>query len=434
MQVKKNTLIVACILLIIFLNERMFYTLQSDSSVHVKLLLLLTFSLFIVYIKFFFTKQYLFRGIVIFYLVINLFSLLTTNLKFGQPIDLAIMRYKYIMVMLIYFPITAIIFKVGTEFVKSLIIKVTTFLSVIYIIQWLTYPSLMFLKVAYAERFGFVRFYDGSFFITVGLFCTISYLYNKPKSLEKIKYYTAFFLQIVYLIFVAQTRSSILTILVIITILLISKVSLKNISNTFKVGALLVVGSLILFPYVQNVFFSLKEDISRNEGTAYIRVQATDYMKEKIKENPLFGVGLYNAKYVEGDSIDGSIYKYYPEDVGITGFTFQYGLAGLILYIAMMIKLIYFTYKIFKGNRKKSIFYIILCLYFCFQMPFTIPLNVDNNLIYIAIIMGLIQIDYYTTIRQKQMPSNVRINTSTKGKMFKKVKNTNNVKTITKGY
>ncbi|KIP21008.1 Lipid A core - O-antigen ligase [Anoxybacillus ayderensis] len=395
MEIKKSSLIVVCVIIIIFLNERMFYMLEVGSSIHVMGLFLITVTLFLVYIKSFFTKKFLFKGVILFYLLLNITSLILTNVEFGQPIFLALMRYKYTFLALLYFPLCIMIYKVGADRIKKLIVTITSLLSFIYISQSVLYPTFIFLKVNYAERYGFTRFYDGAYFVTIGLFITISYLYKNYNRYEKFKYYIAFLFQISYIVFVAQTRSSIIPILIIIIFLLLSKLSVNNVLSYFKVAFFLFLGVIILAPYVTNILDSIKVDLNRTDGSAYIRIQAKEYMKEKIKENPILGLGLYHGEYEEGKYLNGSIYKYYAEDVGIIGFIFQYGFVGLLLYIVMIARFIYFTYRIFKHSREKSILYLIFCIYSCTQIPFSVPLNVDNNLIYLIILMVLIQLEYY---------------------------------------
>lgn len=394
MQIKKSILIVFCMLFIIFLNERLFYMGQIGSSMHVMGLLSITVTLFLVYIKAFFEQKFLFRRVVLYYILINIVSLVVTNIQFGQPIVLGILRYKYIFVVLLYFPLCMMIYRVGTEKIKKLIVTLTSFLSFVYIMQAILYPNIIFLNVNYADRFGFTRFYDGAYFIVIGLFITISYLYANYNKSGKLKYYLAFLLQISYIVFVAQTRSSIIPILGIIILVLLSRLSFNNVLSYFKVLAMLIIGLIILMPYITDVINSIKTDVARTDGSAQIRVQAKEYVAEKIKENPIFGTGLYNAQYEEGQWINGSIYKYYAEDIGIKGFIFQYGYVGMILYLVMIGRFLYLSFRIFKYNREKGILYVIFCAYSCLQMPFTVTLNVDNTLIYLVMFMALIQIDY----------------------------------------
>ncbi|MGX7630974.1 O-antigen ligase family protein [Bacillus thuringiensis] len=394
MEIKKSTLMVVCLLIIIYFNERMFYTLEISNSINAIVLLGITVILFLFYIKSFITERFLFRGVILSYVVLNIISLTLTNVQFNQPIILALLRYKYVFVVLLYFPLCIMIEKAGVGKIKKVLITTTSILSIVYITQAMLYPDIVFLNLNYADRFGFTRFYDGAFFIVVGLFITISTLYNHEIKRGKLKYYFAFICQFSYLIFVAQTRSSIVPIVLIIMFVLISKLSVNNILSYFRIAALVVIGTLMLAPYFVNIFDSVKTDIGRSEGSAYIRVQAKEYMEEKILEYPIMGVGLYNAEYQEGKNINGSVNKYYAEDVGIIGFVFQYGFLGLLVYLGMMTRFFSLTYRISKYDKRKSILYLIFSGYLCTQIPFSIVMNVDNQLIYVVIFMALIQSDY----------------------------------------
>ncbi|WP_026692798.1 O-antigen ligase family protein [Peribacillus kribbensis] len=394
MQIKKSTLITFIFLIIIFLNERMFYFNDINNSLHVTLLLIITFVAFLLNSKQFLTRKFMFKEVITLYIIINIISLITTNLQFGQPLLLAISRYKYVFVVLLYIPITLMIGKIGTESIKKLIVKITSCLSLIYIIQALLYPKVIFLKVSYADRFNFTRFFDGAFFITLGLFLTISFIFKNKGLINNIKYYFAFLLQIIYIIFVAQTRNAIIPILLIIIILLLLKLKLNNVASFFKVGIVLIAGIIFLAPYVLNIFDSVLYDINRTEGTAAIRSQAKQFIEEKIKEKPIFGYGLYNNNFFEGQYITGSINKYFAQDVGIIGFVFQYGYIGLLLYVWMLIRIIFYSYKLFIINQGISVFYLSFCLYLCLTSAFTITLNVDNTLIYLVIFMALLENEY----------------------------------------
>ena len=249
---------VVCLLIIIYFNERMFYTLEISNSINAIVLLGITVILFLFYIKSFITKRFLFRGVILSYVVLNIISLTLTNVQFNQPIILALLRYKYVFVVLLYFPLCIMIEKAGVEKIKRVLITTTSILSIVYIIQAMLYPDIIFLNLNYADRFGFTRFYDGAFFIVVGLFITISTLYDHEIKRGKLKYYFAFICQFSYLIFVAQTRSSIVPIVLIITFVLISKLSVNNILSYFRVVALVVIGILMLAPYFVNIFDSVK--------------------------------------------------------------------------------------------------------------------------------------------------------------------------------
>lgn len=396
MQIKKSTFILSLVMLIIFLNEKMFYLLNNNSSIHVIALILITVLLLLVYIKPFYNNKFFFRGIILIFILINLVSLINTVFQFNQPLILAILRYKYIIVLMLYFPMYIMIVQVGLEKFKKLLVVLSAILSFFYIVQSFLYPSVIILNVNYADRFGVTRFYDGAFFITVGFFLTISYIYK-----GNLKYYIPLLLQLSYLVFVAQTRSAIIPIILIIIIIIISKVSIRNVSRNLKLIAIFVFGMLALSPYISDVFESINNDLNRTEGSAYIRVMAQEYMVQKIEENPFLGVGLYHNDFQEGKVIDGSIYSFYAEDVGIIGFIFQYGLMGLIVLIWMLFRFLKISYLLFKINRADSVLYFSMSLYLSFQLPFVTPLNIDNYLLYIIILMGLIQAQYNISSNKK---------------------------------
>lgn len=70
------------------------------------------------------------------------------------------------------------------------------------------------------------------------------------------------------------------------------------------------------------------------ESTYQTRVYASDVAWRSIREYPLFGVGSDSPQSLSFQDMYG---HFYPSDIGLLGVTFQFGLAGLVLYVLLAV-------------------------------------------------------------------------------------------------
>lgn len=233
---------------------------------------------------------------------------------------------------------------------------------------------------------GKVRFFTGVYLIVIGCFITYSKIIRNCKK----KYILFFIIQISEIIFVAQTRS--ITVGVIISLIIVTFIQIiKNRKNRMKFLGIILLISIIFLPYTISIINKLK---SNNEDVGLIvRKNAINYMIEKSKESQFLGLGLYENSFEDFGYITGANKGYFYEDVGIFGFVFQYGFVGLIILGYIIIKIIVLTRRLGK-NRISNTYYIQYCVYTIVILPFNCILNVDNQILYFLLTISLLESEF----------------------------------------
>lgn len=397
MKIKKENIYLIIIFLFIFFNEKCFYLLNLNSSLWIYFLISITIILLVLNIKLIIKHRYRFILFIFTFLILNFIEISMTSLKFGQPFSMALSRYKYLLIFVAYIPISVILNKINIEKLKIMIINLGTVLSILYIIQAIIYPKLIIFNMYYMERADRIRFYTGSYLIIISILITFSYLLCNFKR----KYFIYLVIQIFMLIFVSQTRSSIVILFITLILGLLINIKDFNFKKFLKVFIMISFVIILLMPYISKLTDSIKDSLFNeysDNGSISIRIDAQKYMINKIKENPLLGVGMYDNTYQEAGNITGSVYKYYVADVGIIGFVFQYGILGLLVFVYLWIKMINSTYKIYKRKKESSLYYIMFLLYNTIILPFNCILNIDNCILYLIITLCMMEKDLKTKV------------------------------------
>ena len=387
-EIKKENIYLIIVSLIIIFNERVFYLLDSTNKIHWLVIYSLTFLLFIYFSgemvkhKFKFSKTILVMNCII---IINFFR---TYYVFGQPLDLSLSTYKYTFILLLYFPLCIIFAKVNLLKLKTLIILISTIASLIYFIQKMVYPNFIFLNVFFSERFGEVRFFNGISLITLGFFITLSLLFEKKSLKNRVILSSSIVLQLSFIIFVAQSRNIILPLVFILLLVLIKEMISNDVKKIFLNGSIILILIISVFPYFKEMTDSILNDIGRDSGSAYIRVLSQEYFLDKIKQNLFLGYGLFSDSYAYGSFLKGTYYKYFAEDVGLIGLTFQFGVIYSLIYILVFLKIILGAFNN-KFNKKEKMWVIYFSVFTLLYSPFSVLLNVDNSLLIFILFISL---------------------------------------------
>lgn len=390
---KKNSKYIIVLLIVIALNESIFYLDKTGVSTDINIMLIVIITLY--FIKPILNIKYRTLNLIFIFLLLNLITMILTVGKYGQPIHLALLRYRYNLIYLSYIPIYFLINKCGTKTVKKVFVYLGTTLAILYIIQILIYPKVIIFNMNYIFRGDNLRFYTGSYLIVLSLFMTIEFLlieFNKKK-------FIALVIQITYILFVVQTRS--ITIGLIITAIIYSLINLKYVKpkQIVAISICLILLYPVFSPYIKDVIESSVITINEKESSSYTaRSEGSTYMMNKLKESQLFGLGLYHNDYEEGKSVTGVDNKYYADDVGIIGYIFQFGYLGLIIYIVLTINMIKLVLKI--DDRSKRCYYTFYIIYSIVLLPFNCIMNITNCILYTMITLSMIEIDANLKIKK----------------------------------
>lgn len=373
---------------IIFLNEKFFYQADIYDTKWMDLLIGIFFISSICLFKYIIKTKYKFLGIINYFLILNIITMIITVSKYGQPFQLAILRYRYNLLYLLYLPLYIVIRKIGTEKVKKIIYRLGTILSLLYCIQAIIYPRIIIFNMNYMERSGTTRFFYGSYFVLISIFITLEILFAK---FEK-KAFISLLIQISFILFVCQTRSMIIALIATVIIYIFTNLRFIKLKKLIQIIVSLIIISPFFSSQIKTIMNSTLETIQDKSSSSYVsRELGMQYMMTKLEESPVFGLGLYNSRYDSAAFITGAENKYYADDIGIIGFLFQYGYTGVALYIILTINIILRIVKI--QDKNKKLYYSMFIIYNSTILPFNCILNISNCIIYLIITLCMMEID-----------------------------------------
>ena len=396
MKIKLNTIYTLIISLIIVINEKYIFMTKNFGS-WLTVLLIFTIGLTIWNILKKNNEKFYFKNFILLYLIMNMITMLITIFKYGQPIGLAISKYKFVFIILLYFPLIKIIKKIGTDKVYKIIIILAIFSASIMIIQKFTYGYLTIIHNGITLRNGKFRNFQIQNIVSIAIILLTNYLFYphldyKYKSKTKV---LIFLIPLIYYtVNISDTRSSGITLLGTILIIIwlntkqrINKKELKifwNIISIFISGILIFIG----YRYINEV---IGRSIAINESSSINRIGAINYYINKFIEEPLFGYGLYSTSYEYGLILTGANLHYYADDIGVFGYIFQYGTFGIILGIYFVTLINKIIKRLDKYSKNK---YLGIYIYFIIILPFNILLNLDTGMLYLCLFMGCIEVCY----------------------------------------
>lgn len=188
------------------------------------------------------------------------------------------------------------------------------------------------------ERSGMPRIDYGIEFLTIVWLICLSEICREINGKIKIKKSTLFFMifETLYLVFINQTRLLLLFEIFSILVAIIFVVKSVNKKIIFVIIGLLIVAILIVLPQTSHYIFGLKNMFSSNDSSMYARISQMEYYPALIKEKPLLGYGTISGVNFSG-LITGNLGVYCPEDLGVIGFTFFFGIIGTILYFSIVL-------------------------------------------------------------------------------------------------
>ena len=323
------------LLLVIVLNEKLFYLFSEDYyTIQILSILITILSLYellksLLDIKkreLYWKNQILFIVIIAIVEAINSYILYKQNLILGIVTPLHLYRYLF------YFYL-ALKFSNKTDVIRveNLLINISTFISIMYILQAIFYPNIIIFNMSYSIRNGFTRFYTGfpiiifMFFITVS--CSIEY---KSK-----KFLIYSLIQLLAIILVCQTRNFTLGLLFTILCFILLQKRNKKYKYLF-ISLIFCICYLIIDPDnpLTNTITSVTNDLSNSSGTVGFRLNELRFYLNGIFDNLILGNGYFSSKFSQGYYILGRNFHYYTEDIGIIGFMFH---AGLLDYFGLFL-------------------------------------------------------------------------------------------------
>ncbi len=333
------------------------------------------------------------------FILVNLIAVYKANIIFGQPYYFGILAQMSILlsfsgILIISFLINGLITIQQVE--KTFLITSISLLLTCYIFFLLVSPDLFkddnFL--AYNPIRGF-RFRFQFALIVMLFFYSIFKVLNE----RNMKYSVIIVLIIFYLIYFLQSRISIVVVLLTLLIYFYRNFSLKEkFRGIIIYGSLLLIGAVVLFSLGYTGVFEKYKLLFSNVLDAFISKSTSEpssavrYMElqnalEYIEKNPLFGNGFISNQWKDGWR--GIFGYFYPEDIGIVGNVFVFGIIGTILIYLPF----YFSYQFSRKVKSQNVFYKTceyMQLYFFLNM-FVSAINMRDS----GSIMLLVCLIYY---------------------------------------
>lgn len=313
----------------------------------------------------------LFTSLMLFTWVLVLFG---TSSKFDQSLFSTFLVGYFFLILFLYFPYTSFLnnWDAWVDFVKmfsvfSLILSITKMLQSWLIVHSdVRYPflnsNLDFMSASSLRyvKLGFTRIPSASDFVFYAtLFLLIFHLIHK-RVFSGMTTYLILGINTLYIVFVGQTRSYIVLLLIVYIIAAFIRIKEKfDFSLILMIIITLSVPVILLILYVINRL--LYGDANRVSSLS-IRLEAVKYYISNLRFSGWFSMGFARDS-VYGNLIHnqyvtnlGQVVTYNYDDVGIVGFLAQFGLVGIVDMVIYAVTLMVSFIK----SRKKEISFLII--------------------------------------------------------------------------
>lgn len=305
--------------------------------------------------RLFINKKYLFHWNVIIFVVIYLEVITISLIKYNQTIRDLMINSSYCLVILAYFIFSYYLkdMKNLMKF-KNIIIIMSTIISILYIIQSILYKSnkIFLLIDLNSFRFESLRINQLAEFICLGAILAYSNLINNGEIKKKWRLIglVAMIVNIYEIIFVAKIRA--LLLIIIFTFLIMTFIRFRK-EKKIIIAIPIVILLLGVF-YKSPIFNQYIELSSADDYSLYARSYEINYYMRQFYDNPIFGMGFMVSRYIGDENYyiaRGPLGIAHRSDVGIIGFINTFGIVGIIWYIHLLVKCLYYILKLFRKNE-----------------------------------------------------------------------------------
>lgn len=293
-----------------------------------------------------------FKIIVLLFLFYTVFEMLVSYRRYGQGWNSVFYVGGSLFSLILYLYFTGVNNKDKKDYFKIIIFFSRFLLISMYLVCIFEYFGVYILDdYAYRYKEGALRLNGGDFLIAIGMLLTIGKII---KCLNETNYFRIndlvwVILHGIYIILISQTRMMILALGVSCAL---SFVLCKKDFSKKVIALILLVVILLLFlnlPFVQSYLAHNFSGVISGEDSSIIpRLGAIPHYLEYGAKRNLFGWGFAEVsgsyEFAAPDSLfyvfHGPWGVYYTDDVGIFGSYLIWGLSGVVLYIAMLIKMV----------------------------------------------------------------------------------------------
>ncbi|WP_026568364.1 hypothetical protein [Bacillus sp. UNC41MFS5] len=368
-KINYNTILLT---MLFFFMHNCFYLVNSNSKIlgiisYPDFLFLYCLFLFLFYFKMF-PKGYFggyFAKVILSIPILIILSSFMASINYGQGILSGILTQRaWLITMFLYFPLMALVRngKLNIESFLSILYTIVFIELFLYFVQFYVGESYMFLHVLYNYRYGSIRLYTDTAYMSLLLSLATVKFMNKEKILKN-----AFFIAAIlaYIFIVIKGRgASIFFLLTFVLIIVLSKSKL-----IYKICIMVIMFLLGFYIFLQAQ--TVQELISiifqnADDPTFNVRIFSQQFYLSKLSSTAgawAFGYGYPNSTIPNSMAATGNDLGYLLADNGIYGFVFCYGFLGVVwFFYSSIVQIKYSAILFFKYKDSALIVSIVLGL------------------------------------------------------------------------
>lgn len=292
----------------------------------------------------------LFKRYICVFLIIYLLEFIYSTMKYGQGAGNVFVASNYCLIITMYFCLVHYFRQNGIACFNKWIVYIALINMLLHLGQYVLFDRGVVFLFFDAEnlRMGSLRLSHATCAIDfLGIIIAFSeILSNKTKNTIN---YIVLLLGIVSFVYVSRGRASLIGAFVTC----VGMLCYKNKKNALKI---ILIGLVVLFAgFVFLNYTSLGNsylDSLGEEDTLSYRFTEMNYYIEQVKDNMVLGVGFIRRMGFTSITqiITGPRYNYSRTDVGIVGFINTFGIVGLVWYVAYLIRITKYVFRIRKHN------------------------------------------------------------------------------------
>lgn len=316
-----------------------------------------------------------------------LLSTLMAEAGYGQSFQITAIAQRFMYYYIAYWVLHSIKFSI--EDLEGIIMWMGITFSILYIIQFAVYPTIIF-DVRIVEDRGTVRIFMAGF-----LFLSIAYFLSLSKIFRDFSFFRLISLLLFMSIFILMgTRQILFSILLLTIMYILFSKAVKSRILIFLLMSMAIIPIIILF---QDIFISLI-DLSKNQSeslTENVRLRAAIFFLTEFFPN--------NLAYITGNGVDSAnsyygfmvqmykdAYGFYQSDIGLIGDYTKFG-------AAYVLGVFYILFKIIFGRISPENAYI---RYLFLSIVLTLftgggPFAQSDSIIAICFLMYILDVDKY---------------------------------------
>lgn len=315
-------------------------------------------------------------------------SMLAAKWGHQQSYTTTLIAQRFMYFYFLYWALHAL--KIDSKSLESVIIWLGITYSILYLIQFFLYPTILF-DVRIAQDRGTIRiFLSGFSFLVLAYFLLLSKTFEEF-SPNKVIYLILFLIILILM----GTRQVILSITLMTGLFVLSS---RLVKSKVLVFTLVVLSLIPLYIIFQDIFISLI-DISKNQTQALAedtRVRsATFFLLQLFPENYVYftgnGADSANSSYGMSIQMYKDLYGFYQSDLGLIGDYTKFGALFVIGVLWILIKSIFYKSGI-TFSYIKFFFISTLLTIFTGGGPF----GMSDAIVAICFTMYLLDIDKYS--------------------------------------